>query len=272
MMLYTVAMLVLYGQTNPAAFGWLLSLASFVGNFVYWFPEKGQSIAHTGHLWSLSYEFQIYLALPFLFLASVASGKRAFVIALLAAVPLCLAARASFALSGMSWQMSYLTPLLRPESTIVGVLIALGMTQKIPLWVMLTVFIASVAGLLFLPDIYSRYGQVTVYLNSAIFAGALLHLALHAPLLATVLRFAPIAYLGRISFGLYIFHACSGQLGADLLSYMSIRITFLTGGLAALAVSAILAIVSYHLFEKPITRWKPRYRTAPTPAFVPANA
>jgi peptidoglycan/LPS O-acetylase OafA/YrhL len=164
-------------------------------------------------LWSLSYEFQIYLALPFLFLARVASGKRAFVIALLAAVPLCMAARASFALSGLSWQMIYMTSLVRPESTIVGILIALGMTQKIPLWVMVIMFMASVAGLLFLPDIYSRYGQVTVYLNSAIFAGALLHLALHAPLLATVLRFALVAYLGRISFGLYIFHLFSGRWG-----------------------------------------------------------
>ncbi|MBM0273919.1 acyltransferase family protein, partial [Streptococcus suis] len=90
------------GSANADAYGWLLGLASFVGNFIYWFPEHAKSVPNTGHLWSLSYEFQIYLILPLLFLVYRAVGKRAFLMALLCALPICLVGRAAFALSGIS--------------------------------------------------------------------------------------------------------------------------------------------------------------------------
>jgi peptidoglycan/LPS O-acetylase OafA/YrhL len=259
MIAFPILMLWLYGPRNSSAFGWLLGLASFVGNFVDWFPVNAQSIPKTGQLWSLSYEFQIYLALPLIFIAYLFVGRRSFITALLVAVPLCLMARTSFALSGMSFQDAYATPLLRPESSIIGILIALGVGRQLPEAAVYGMLVASGAALLFGPDIHTATGSALVYIPGALFAGSLLHLALYSSSVAAVLRFPMFDYLGKISFGLYVFHIWSVTLGHELLA----RLHLPTGDyslrvLAALVSCTGVATLSYYLFEKPIARLKPR--------------
>ncbi|MER9911511.1 acyltransferase [Mesorhizobium sp. M0050] len=258
MMVFSIAMLLLYGTANSSAYGWLLSLASFVGNFVYWFPEKAMSVPNTGHLWTLSYEFQIYLILPLLFLAYRTVGKRAFVTALLCALPICLLGRAGFALSGISIQPIYVTPLLRPESTIAGLLIALGVTRGFPIWTVAAAFVCSAISLVALPDLHTATGSVFAFLTASLFAGSVLHLALYAKRIGIILRWAPLAYLGRISFGLYVFHLWAFVQGMSLLRKTSIPESYTTRWMAGMAFCIAVATISYYCLERPILRRKPR--------------
>lgn len=258
MLAFTAAMLVFYaGSQGPAAYGWLLGLAASLGNFIYWLPERA-AIMYTGHLWSLSYEFQIYLILPLLFLAYRAVGKRAFVIALLCALPLCLLGRTAFALSGVGIQAIYMTPILRPESTIVGILVALGLTRQFPLPVVLGALVLSVLALFVLPGRQTPAGSVLVFVTTGILAGSMLHLALYAKTLGAVLSWPPLAGLGRISFGLYVFHLWAYVEGVRLLRLTPIPDSYTTRWLAGLTLCIVVATASYHLFERPITRMKPR--------------
>ncbi|MDR7220368.1 acyltransferase [Aminobacter aminovorans] len=257
MICFSIAMLILYGEFGQAAYAWVLSLASFVGNYVYWFPEKA-AVPHTGHLWSLSYEFQVYLVLPLLFLARQAAGNRAFVASLLIIVVICLIGRSAFTLSGMSFQMAYMTPILRPESVVAGIFLALGVTRNVPLTVMVGVFIASSALMLAIPNIHAPLGSVVIYPVAGVFAGSLLHVVLYSDVLASALRNPVMAYLGRISFGLYVFHLVAFSLGMRLLRQTSIPENYATRIGAGLTVCIALAAISYHLFEMPINRRKPR--------------
>jgi peptidoglycan/LPS O-acetylase OafA/YrhL len=109
----------------------------------------------------------------------------------------------------------------------------------------------------------------------SLFAGPLLVTALCSAVLvvqaldrssvvARALSVGPIVFLGRISYGLYLWHlpilAAFGVIGAGL--------TLLA--VPAVAVSILAATASYYLVERPFLRRKSRPATDAQPASAPA--
>jgi peptidoglycan/LPS O-acetylase OafA/YrhL len=80
-----------------------------------------------------------------------------------------------------------------------------------------------------------------------------------------LLRFAPIAYLGMISYGIYLWHQAfikkvhqwgGWAPGPGENALLSFRGNFLVHVVAALALSVIAATISWYLIERPILRRK----------------
>ena len=145
-----------------------------------------------------------------------------------------------------------------PLSRFVGILVALGLTRQFPLPLVLGALVLSVLALFVLPGRQTPAGSVLVFVTAGILAGSMLHLVLYAKTLGAVLSWPPLAGLGRISFGLYVFHLWAYVEGVRLLRLTPIPDSYTTRWLAGLTLCIVVATASYHLFERPITRMKPR--------------
>lgn len=74
-----------------------------------------------------------------------------------------------------------------------------------------------------------------------------------SPLLSACLGWAPLAYVGRISYPLYLTHHCVFSLYRWTVGLHTRRLQA-----GALALIALLSISIHHLCEQPIRRWQPR--------------
>jgi peptidoglycan/LPS O-acetylase OafA/YrhL len=104
----------------------------------------------------------------------------------------------------------------------------------------------------------------------AIACAILIARSIHGGLLATVLSLAPLVFLGRISYSLYLWHVpVFAALGAE-----ELHATLIT--VPALALSLTAAIASYYLVELPFLRRKRRSpsgseKARPDPALSPSR-
>ncbi len=234
--------------------------------YLYNFIPKAHYSTTLGHTWSLAVEEHFYLIWPFVFVALFARAPK------LLALLLALAIAASHA--------AQIVLLAQPELTEtyfvgrwsflagwhigLGCLLALLLRAGSPRWQRL---LGSRAALLLglalfassllpeAPDRYLRpYGMglcvAWVYLNQS-------------SLLTRVLEFRPLAYLGTISYGVYMYQGIFLGTGP----YRAPDVVWPPPQPLGLAMLCIVAPLSFHFLEKPILALKERYfRKPPAPS------
>jgi peptidoglycan/LPS O-acetylase OafA/YrhL len=240
-----------------------------IENFLVW--VRGYSkLPYSAHLWSLSYELQMYVVIPLAFLIYRAAGQKFFLRLLLGVWIASLGARATFLFAmpsagGIIW----VTPFLRPESTLVGIALAIVVANhllKPPKAVVMAILIGAVTALIAGPDIsVGGLWLVVLYPICASIAGTLLWLALHADGFRSLLSHRAVRYLGKISYGLYVYHllgiygalACLQWLG---LHHSPEKFVYYVCWLAlALASTIAMAAASYRFVESRFLRLKARF-------------
>ena len=231
----------------------------------WWFISEGSSYADLGlspspvqHYWSLAIEEQFYLVFP-LVAAIVLRRSRALLGLLLVGV-VAWSLGAQMRLDGID--RIYFGTDTRAAELAVGGLLAvvhrplghlLGGSRSVlrRMTDLGGLFAAAVVAVLWMsvsqqnPGLYAG-GLLAVALLSA----GLLFAAVEGRWTAALLSWSPLVALGRISYGIYLFHfpifiALSGD-----------RLPLGTGGLFLVraAVTLALAVASYHLLELPIRR------------------
>jgi peptidoglycan/LPS O-acetylase OafA/YrhL len=85
----------------------------------------------------------------------------------------------------------------------------------------------------------------------------------------SLFTFGPIVYLGRISYGLYVFHNFLYGTRAALMPYVPL-IDRVPGAVVAFVATVALAMVSWHLMEEPLLRLK-RWVPYPGDTIPPAS-
>ena len=209
------------------------------------------------HLWSLAIEAQCYLGLP---VVVAAVGRRRRLLAVVLA--LLVAGGTAVAFTAPATTAYYSTVARAPE-LLVGSLLALAVsTRRLPR----AVALLGPPGLLAL---VVAWATVPVGADALRRGGFLAHAAVAAVVVAaaqvpgplrSLLSAAPLAALGRVSYGLYLFHwpifvwlTPARARGLDGAGLVAVQI--------GLAVT--LAALSFRLLEAPIRRGQWRIRLAP---------
>lgn len=249
--------------------------SAFVANWPFIGPRPEQSLF--GLLWSLQIEEQFYLAWPLVLVVVPRGHLRAVCVGMLV---VSLSARGYMLAEGAAIERVWSHTLTRLDPLAIGALIALTWRERPSFGPALTAAVGGV-GVLFvvvstglLSHELLRLGAegtatklvkagaghlvatVLVFLVVAVACGGVLLAALSAR--GSWLGHPALVYLGRISYGLYVFHVASLSLFNSL--WWPWR------GLFGLGITILAAALSYRFLERPFLRLKDRLtyiRSAP---------
>ena len=232
---------ILFGVTGLAAC--FLSYRNFV---------QGHPL--TAHFWSLAIEDQFYLVWPLLvvFLAPA----RALWIALAGSVAVALCR--AFLITPTMFRDYFPTfqTQFRADALLLGC--ALALLIRIPRVRDTLARVPLIPALLLLFACMWQYKELIPIWESALIAVILGTSSLLRPgkSLRIALEWPPLAWIGRISYSLYLWHALPATVDIHTTAHLAARI----------AGTFLLAITSYYIVEQPLRRTARPTRTAPQPA------
>lgn len=259
------------GASDPLSW---LAFTFFAGNWYIcshgWIPAFP-----VNPMWSISVEEQFYIAIPFIALYGRRFGLRIVSLTLMAiayAMVIWYAWKGWHGFSGQ-WTNSF----VEFQFFSAGTLLSLALKGRTPQWSLVLRFLGILIGIICLFVASVHLGVQADTPNSAVpqapLGWALVLAAtilFFLSLLGTPARYLPkpLIYLGRISYGLYLFHELIYTLVFHVWKAQFVRLSeFLrlgnwTGGVAtaiAFAATILLAHLSYQFYERPFLRLKGRF-------------
>lgn len=240
-----------------------LGLFLSIDNLVIWFDYYNISVPYSAHLWTLSFEFQIYLLIPFAFLGYIALGQRRFLWLIGALWMISLLARAIAIAIDLPHPIIWVTPFFRPDSVLLGIVLSLGVTSRMKSALVIILGATAIALLLMGPnvDVIGPW-SLALYPLVAIIGGNCLWLTLYWRPASNLLGAKPIRYLGKISFGLYVYHLWTINLGRKVVKalpgwteygpYAQFTVTLII----TLAITVAVSTISYYVIERPFLKRK----------------
>lgn len=229
---------VVAGSSN--AFVAAVGALSYMAN---WLLIAGADLEPLSHTWSLAVEEHFYLAWPALLIFLI--GRRGLLAGLIAAAALSFGIRAWLVIDGASLQRIAFGTDARADALLIGcaLAIAIDRTPRVALRFAVPALIAA--------SLIANYTPVglTIGLLAVAAAGAVL--IRHAAEEESWLGWPPLARLGRISYGVYLFHFPLWHAAGDLAHPWR-------AGLVLIG-SVLLAEASYRWIETPFQRgsWLP---------------
>jgi peptidoglycan/LPS O-acetylase OafA/YrhL len=206
-----------------------------------------------GHLWSLAQEEQFYLLWPPLFLLALRRhvAPRVLFISLLALAAAVILHRLALVDQGAAQDRLWYMPDTRADSIVVGCAAGLAFSTSLlrtyPLWIPTTLL---PAGLWIVMGHDGLWNLVFPFVCANLLLGVVLH---RRWWFARAMSVAPLRYLGRISYGLYVWHW-------PLVAVLGWRL--------GLPIAVPVAALSYRFIEQPFLR---RKRRAPEDPLTPAS-
>lgn len=241
---------------------YMVSFAFFFGNWVS--AAYGLPFSVASPLWSISVEEQFYIAWPLLLLLFGVHRIKHLAIVLLA---IALGTRIFLAQYAAEHPAVWCNTFARLDPIALGAILAFvlgGRAPQIKRAFRLLMIGVAVAGFLLVAVYLKQDGpsSIATYSVTAVASIVLLIAVLQSD--ARLLRFPPfswLVYLGRISYGLYVFHLLAIALAGQVLiiPLLGIQANFEIRLLLAFVLTVLLATISYVWLEQPFLKLKERF-------------
>ena len=248
--LIVVALLAILGLIPAAAsqgVNYPLVELGVIGYMANWLVVAGQGIGLLGHTWSLAVEEQFYVLWPAILLVCVRFGRARLALLLLPLVLLDVPYRLLLDENG-GFMHVFVGTDSRGDALLLGCVLALVATKWRPGLGWLGLAGVAVVAATWPGD--PGMGAQILFIPIAAIVSTLAVAGCPA-----VLAWAPLAFIGRISYGLYLWHG--------------IVIWWHVPWPIAVPLSIAIACASFYIIERPFLRLKDRYgraRTIPEPA------
>lgn len=251
--------LTLVDKTQSLSLSYVAAYLLLAGNWISAIKGNPQSVI--APLWSVSVEEQFYLLWPLLVRKARISRLATTALAMLAASSIF---RYIFLVAGLTDLRK--NTLTRLEPMALGIVIAVAFRLRVLRQLSATGrIIALSAGLacwLLVAEFsnldVSRLGTMLGYPLIAFGAAAIFLWCIGNS--SPFLRSPVLVYLGKISYGLYVFHMLGIRIGVAALGNLTSRFSgFIAYWLFALITTIAMASISYFALERPFLRLKSRY-------------
>jgi peptidoglycan/LPS O-acetylase OafA/YrhL len=268
--LFILLLYAVFSQSSIHPFRFL-GLFTFTDNIMTALKDYSQ-IPYTAHLWTISYEEQFYVFIPWILLFLFRSSRRRKIISIGLFVVICLVIRSIFIQLKVITPVIWVLPVTHFESITLGLVVGIGGYDKV--FSRIHPVIMGVAGLIL-------FGMVTMLPNVGVIGWNLMATYVLVGLSTSFVLYSvtkikdfwwirwiakwPFTFLGKISYGLYLYHLWINSVTDSLSSsrYYGALSDLIGGNYTHVLVSLIFVItvstLSYLIIEKPILRQKKRF-------------
>jgi peptidoglycan/LPS O-acetylase OafA/YrhL len=260
------ALVPFWDRTQHLSWAYIAGYLFLAGNWVYVWKGLPHSVANP--LWSVSIEEQFYLIWP---LALRRMSRRQLISAVVGLLLLANVARVCLVFSHVLGAALEYNTFARLDAIALGILVAYVLGSDVPtlslfarlalagfslsLWCIVAAYTELNAQTEVAPVLGTLLGRPLV----AVAAAGLLIATIGAPAAdAKILTNSLLIYLGRISYGLYVYHAAGLLVASHFFRTNSVR-GFAAFALSGLALTVIFSMISYRWLESPFLKLKERF-------------
>jgi peptidoglycan/LPS O-acetylase OafA/YrhL len=242
----------------------LIGLFTFSDNILTAMYEYNP-LPYIQHLWTITFEEQFYLVVPWLILFLVRSTSKTRITLLISIFILFNLIRCILLSNDVTGRALWVLPITHFESIVLGLVLGFGgfnfLQNRIKPGVVGFIGIALFMVLSQLPQVnQSSYWLLLSYPLVGFSTAFVLYAVLNHASLKSFFSKNIFVYLGKRSYGLYIYHL----LGNSVAGYLIAKLSFLpTNNLASfiysLLFTILVSILSYALIETPFLKLKKKF-------------
>ena len=230
----------------------------------------GNPLPMTEHLWTIGFEEQFYIFIPFIIYFLVRSTRQVRVGTLITAFLVFSAIRLHFIVNDVPHPAVWVLPVTNYESILMGIVIGFGgldfLVKRLKPELIFGLGLLFFVALYFQPRLnITSYWLFVGYSCVGLFTGLMLLAVTRSRILGRFFAQKWMVYLGKRSYGLYVYHF----LGNAFALFIIHRIPALPSGLFfsfmySLVFTIAAAILSYRVLEVPFLQWKKKFEIIPS--------